>query len=117
DAEAAGLCAQVPYVSTASVALAWPRTAIAHSLTGTGFVVARRHSDARITACTWVSSKWDARAPEGMALLRAFIGGAHDPDVLSLTDEAIVAAVRGDLERVLGITSAPIFSRVHRWPG
>jgi oxygen-dependent protoporphyrinogen oxidase len=116
DADAAALCAQVPYVSTATVALAWPRTAIAHPLSGTGFVVARRHSDVRITACTWVSSKWEDRAPEKTALLRAFIGGAHDPDVLSLTDEALASVVRGDLGRVLGITAAPILTRVHRWP-
>ena len=37
--------------------------AVAHPLDGTGFVVARRHSDVRITAATWVSAKWDARAP------------------------------------------------------
>jgi oxygen-dependent protoporphyrinogen oxidase len=116
DPESAALCAQVPYVSTASVALAWPRTAIAHPLAGTGFVVARRHSDVRITACTFVSSKWDERAPEGTALLRAFVGGAHDPDVVSLSDEALVAAVRADLGRVLGITAAPSLARVHRWP-
>jgi oxygen-dependent protoporphyrinogen oxidase len=117
DAEAAALCARVPYVSTASVALAWPRTAIAHPLAGTGFVVARRHSDARITACTWVSSKWEDRAPEGTVLLRAFLGGAHDPDAVSLPDEALVAAVRADLARVLGIAAAPILTRVYRWPG
>jgi protoporphyrinogen/coproporphyrinogen III oxidase len=116
DADAAALCTRVPYVSTASVALAWPRTAIAHPLAGTGFVVARRHSDVRITACTWVSSKWEDRAPEGTVLLRAFLGGAHDPDVVSLTDDALLAAVRGDLDRVLGITGAPILARVHRWP-
>lgn len=116
DVEAAGLCAQVPYVYTAAVAVAWPREAIVHPLAGTGFVVARRHCDVRITACTWVSSKWEGRAPEGTALLRAFIGGAHDPDVVSLTDEALVTAVRTDLGRVLGITGAPTLARVYRWP-
>ena len=116
DAEAAAVCARVPYVSTVSVALAWPRQAIAHPLTGTGFVVARRHSDVRITACTWVSSKWEDRAPEGAVLLRAFLGGAHDPDVVSMTDEALVAIVRRDLDRVLGITAPPSLARVHRWP-
>jgi oxygen-dependent protoporphyrinogen oxidase len=117
DAEAARLCDTVPYVSTASVALAWPRSAIAHGLSGTGFVVARRHSDVRITACTWVSSKWEGRAPEDVALLRAFIGGAHDPHVVDLTDEEIVAVAQRDLGRVLGITSGPVFARVHRWRG
>jgi protoporphyrinogen/coproporphyrinogen III oxidase len=116
DAGAAALCAQVPYVSTASVALAWPRAAVQHPLTGTGFVVARRHSDVRITACTWVSSKWDGRAPEGMVLLRAFIGGAHDSDVVSNPDDSLIAIVRTDLERVLEITAPPALARVYRWP-
>ena len=115
DADAARLCADVPYVSTASVALAWPRTAVPHPLDGTGFVVARRHSDVRITACTWVSSKWTDRAPDDMALLRAFIGGAHDPDVVDLTDDEIVAIVRRDLSAVLGIIAAPALARVYRW--
>jgi oxygen-dependent protoporphyrinogen oxidase len=106
----------VPYVSTVSVALAWPRSSVLHPLAGTGFVVARRQSDARITACTWVSSKWDGRAPEGTALLRAFLGGAHDPDVTTLTDDALIAIVRTDLGRVLGIAGAPLLSRVYRWP-
>ena len=115
DAEAARLCAEVPYVSTASVALAWPRTAIAHPLTGTGFVVARRASDVRITACTWVSSKWEHRAPEQFALLRAFIGGAHDPDVVDLEDQELARIARTDLERVLGISASPVLTRVYRW--
>jgi oxygen-dependent protoporphyrinogen oxidase len=131
DADAAGLCAQVPYVSTVSVALAWPRAAIPHPLTGTGFVVARRpstesgrsrgqsgdrHSAVRITACTWVSSKWEHRAPEGTALMRVFLGGAHDPGAVALTDEALVALVRDDLAAVLGITEAPMLVRIYRWP-
>ena len=46
DAPLAALCAEVPYVSTVSVALAWPRASVAHPLAGSGFVVARRHSRA-----------------------------------------------------------------------
>ena len=115
DETAASLCAQVPYVSTASVALAFPRTAISHPLDGTGFVVARSHSDVRITACTWVSAKWAGRAPDPMALLRAFIGGAHDPDAASLPDDELAAIVRGDLDKVLGIAAAPALTRVYRW--
>lgn len=115
DSDAARLCAQVPYVSTASVALAWPREAVPHPLDGTGFVVARRYSDARITACTWVSSKWEARAPEGAALLRAFIGGAHDPDAVDLSDDELIGIARGDLGKVMGITAPPSLARVYRW--
>ena len=115
DREAAALCAQVPYVSTASVALVWRRCDVPHSLDGTGFVVARRHSDVRITACTWVSSKWADRAPEDTALLRVFIGGAHDPQAVDLDDEAIIGIARHDLNRVLGIAAEPVLTRVYRW--
>lgn len=116
DSGAAALCSRVPYVSTASVALAWRRADIRHPLAGTGFVVARRHSDVRITACTWVSSKWEARAPDDMALLRVFIGGAHDPDAVTLDDQPLLDLVCADLARVLGITAAPVLTRVYRWP-
>jgi len=115
DAEAAALCARVPYVSTASVALAWPPSAVAHPLDGTGFVVARAHSDVRITACTWVSAKWAERAPADMVLLRAFVGGAHDPGAVSLTDDELVSTVRRDLGAVMGITAQPALARVYRW--
>ena len=116
DEHAAALCAQVPYVSTASVSLAWPRAAVSHALNGTGFVVARRHSQVRITACTWVSSKWDHRAPPGSVLLRAFLGGSHDPDIVSLSDDELVAIARRDLSAVHGINTAPSLARVFRWP-
>ena len=116
DEEASRLCAQVPYVSTASVALAWPRGAISHPLAGTGFVVARRHSDVRITACTWVSSKWASRAPDDSVLLRVFLGGGHDPDAASLPDHELIAIVRRDLHGVLGIDAEPALARVYRWP-
>jgi oxygen-dependent protoporphyrinogen oxidase len=125
DAEVTRLSGEIPYVSTASVALAWPAAAVEHRLEGTGFVVARgassavhvppRASAARITACTWVSSKWENRAPQGSVLLRAFIGGAHDPDVVNLSDEELAAIARRDLAGVLGIRSEPEMSRVYRW--
>ena len=60
-----------------------------HPLNGSGFVVARSiDSVERITACTWVSSKWEGRAPAGHVLLRAYLGGAHDPAAVDLADDA-----------------------------
>jgi oxygen-dependent protoporphyrinogen oxidase len=115
DETAAEICGTVQYVSTASVALGFRRAEIRHPLAGSGFVVARRHSDARITACTWVSSKWPGRAPEGYALLRAFVGGAHDPGVVDMDDASLVDLALRDLGPVLGITGNPMLRRVYRW--
>jgi oxygen-dependent protoporphyrinogen oxidase len=111
----AGLCAAIPYVSTVSIALAWPRARVGHPLAGSGFVVAHQHSQLRISACTWVSSKWEDRAPPGMVLLRAFLGGATDSSALDETDDALVAIAARDLSSVLGISGPPQLVTVHRW--
>ena len=116
DAEAAALCAAVPYVSTASISLAWRRSDVAHPLSGSGFVVAKTQGAPRITACTWASSKWEGRAPADRVLLRAFIGGARDPEAGSLQDAELAETARREVSEVLGISTPPLLARVHRWP-
>ena len=115
DPEAADLCAQTAYVSTVSVALAWPRTAVGHRLAGTGFVVARASNATRLTACTWVSSKFDGRAPEGKVLLRAFLGGAHDAGAVDLSDDELIDLSVRELSKILSISGPPELARVYRW--
>ena len=115
DADAARICGSVPYVSTVSVALAWPRAAVGHPLEGSGFVVVRGSKDLRLTACTWVSSKWDHRAPAGHVLLRAYLGGDHDQTAVDLDDREIIDLVVRQLSAILSITGAPDLARVYRW--
>jgi oxygen-dependent protoporphyrinogen oxidase len=116
DATAAALCDGVPYVSSASVALAWPRSAVAHPLTGSGFVVAHSQNALKINACTWVSSKWSGRAPSGFALFRVFLGGDADPTTIDLSDDALMDIASREIAGLLGITGSPVLTRVHRWP-
>jgi len=102
-------------VSTVSVALAWPRAAVGHPLDGSGFVVARRSNAGRMTAATWVSSKWDGRAPAGHVLLRAYLGGAHDPGAVDEDDAQLVDIAVRELSAILSITGPPELARVYRW--
>lgn len=113
DRDASRLCAEVPHASTVSIALAWRRDEIAHHLRGSGFVIAR--DTRRITASTWVSSKWPGRSPEGYTLLRAFAGSVRDPGAIDLSDDELVGIARRDLGSVLGIRAEPRFARVYRW--
>ena len=115
DPTLAARCGVVPYVSTVSIALTWRRSEVTHPLEGSGFVVARQHSALRITACTWVSSKWAERAPQDMVLLRAFLGNAHDQEVVTLSDDTLISIAVRDLGRVLGISAEPHLTRVQRW--
>jgi protoporphyrinogen/coproporphyrinogen III oxidase len=105
----------VPYASTATVNLLYPRVAIPHPLNGFGFVVPAIEKR-RILACTFCHVKFDGRAPQGQALLRAFVGGALQPEAFELGDDEMIRAVRQDLRELLGITADPVLSRVERHP-
>jgi oxygen-dependent protoporphyrinogen oxidase len=65
-----------------------------------------------ILGCTFTHVKWPGRAPEGVALLRAFFGerGLRDRD-----QGALLSLVREDFRKLLGITAAPRF--VKSWIG
>ena len=66
----------IRYVSTATVSLGYKRSELSHPLKGFGFVVPRSEKR-KILACTWTSTKFNHRAADGYALVRAFIGGAR----------------------------------------
>jgi oxygen-dependent protoporphyrinogen oxidase len=105
----------IPYASTATVNLAYRRADIPHPLDGFGFVVP--FIERRTTlACTFSSIKFAGRAPEGHVLLRAFVGGALQPEMFDLDEDAMVEAVRRDLQDLLGVSSPPLFAHVEKWP-
>jgi oxygen-dependent protoporphyrinogen oxidase len=114
DADLSALCGTIRYMSTATVVFALPRGAVTHNLKGTGFVVPKAEGIS-ITAGAWISSKWAHRAPDTYALLRAFLGGARDPDVLAKSDQELTDLALGDLTKILGIRGLPTFTRVYRW--
>jgi oxygen-dependent protoporphyrinogen oxidase len=68
-----------------------------------------------ITAGAWISSKWPHRAPQGHVLLRAFLGGARDPDILAKSDRELEEISLRELGGILGLHGAPEFTRVYRW--
>ena len=79
-----------------------------------GYVVPRAENPA-VLAASWLSSKWPNRAPEGKVLMRTFIGGARDPRVLDQRDAELVKLSLDAVTPILGITAAPLFSRIYRW--
>jgi oxygen-dependent protoporphyrinogen oxidase len=114
DAALASELEAIPYASTATVNLAYRRDAIPHPLDGFGFVVPFVERRAAL-ACTFSSVKFDGRAPAGHALLRAFVGGALQPEMFALDEGAMVAAVREDLRALLGVAEPPLFAHVEKW--
>ena len=105
---------QIKYASTATINFAYKRSAIAHPLSGFGFVVPFVEKRSLI-ACTFSSVKFSGRAPEGHVLLRAFAGGALQPEIFALDESEMATRVEADLRELLGINEAPLFVESAKW--
>jgi len=93
--------------SLTAVTLSWTSADLPKSFDGTGFLVPE-HEGKRISACTWSNRKWHGRAPKGTEVLRCFLRGSYDGDA-----EAVQATL-ADLQSLLGIDAAPVFTAVRR---
>ena len=105
---------QIKYASTATINFAYKRSAISHPLNGFGFVVPFIEKRSLI-ACTFSSVKFSGRAPDDHVLLRAFAGGALQPEIFALDESEMASRVETDLRELLGITSKPLFTEVAKW--
>ena len=75
--------AAIPFASSATVLLGYRREDVGHPLDGYGLVVPRTEG-LRTTALSFVSTKFPYRAPDGHVLLRGFLGGVRDAEVMQL---------------------------------
>lgn len=114
DPTLASMLGSVGYASTATVFLAYRKYDVRHPLDAVGFLVPKSENRP-ILACTFVSSKWDHRAPSGQALMRVFIGGAGAEHRLGRDDDALVRLAREQLFDLLGIERPPVFTKVFRF--
>jgi oxygen-dependent protoporphyrinogen oxidase len=104
--EISALVDEIPYVSIASVSLAYRVEQVTRKLDGFGFL-APRGEGLRTLGSIWNSSLFAGRAPEGWVCLTNFIGGATDPEAIKMSDEELIRIVHDDLSKVLGISGAP----------
>ncbi len=104
----------IEYASTATVYFALRAANVQHPCSGSGFIVPP--GEGRLLAGTFISSKWEGRAPEGVIALRAFFGGMRDPTLVEELDNAqLTALAKSELERLLGSIGEPLQSRVFRY--
>jgi oxygen-dependent protoporphyrinogen oxidase len=117
DAELGRGLGAIPFGSTATVFLGYRRADVKRPLDGVGFVVPRALGRS-VLASTWVSSKWQGRAPEGHVLLRVFFGdrpGESGERPLEEPDDAMVLLARNELRDLMGLDADPVLSRVFRF--
>jgi oxygen-dependent protoporphyrinogen oxidase len=116
DSPLAAELAGIEYAGSAVVSLGFAREDIAHPLDAAGVVVPRAEGR-RILAVSFSSSKFPGRAPEGMVLMRSFVGGALDPAAARLADCELESIVMDDLRSLLGVRGSPRLVQIDRWAG
>ncbi len=113
DTELAQRLGQIEYASCAVVSLAFSRDQIRMPLNSFGFVVPHieKHD---ILSCSFSSEKYGGRAPDGTVLMRVFIGGAMQPDLLRMSDHQLTELAHWEIAELLDIEGEPILRHVTR---
>jgi len=115
DPELAARLREIPFASTATVTFIYDAAAFPVPPRGFGFLTARGEGTT-LTAATYSSSKFPARAPHGKVVIRCFVGGAGREEAAEAAVMRIESRVREDLERVLGLKGvAPVAAKTTRW--
>jgi oxygen-dependent protoporphyrinogen oxidase len=106
--------AAIAYSSSITVGLGYDRGVRQSLPPGFGFLVPRSEGK-HLLAATFVHNKFPHRAPPDRALLRCAIAGSNAENIWQLSDDAIIAIVRNELQQILGLRAAPLFARVYKW--
>ena len=106
---------QIPYSSSVTMNLVYDGADLDPLPEGFGFLVPAIERRA-LLACTFLHRKFPGRTAAGKSVLRAFLGGAHNAELLAESDETLADLVRKELFEILRISAGPEMVEVRRWP-
>jgi oxygen-dependent protoporphyrinogen oxidase len=111
--------AEIPYSSSITINLLYDEDQLGELPEGFGFLVPASEGRAML-ACTFVHRKFLGRTPTGKVVLRTFLGGMKNEQLMAESDDALLAAVRRELTQILGEQvmpreARPEHTQVSRW--
>jgi oxygen-dependent protoporphyrinogen oxidase len=112
--DTARVLSSIYYSPIVSIFLGVNRENIGHRLDGFGFLVPSKERR-KILGCLWNSCLFAHRAPTGMAALNAFIGGARQPELTTLSDERIIQTTLDELKSIMQLSGNPVYLHLTRW--
>jgi protoporphyrinogen/coproporphyrinogen III oxidase len=116
DTAIADALAEIPSSSSATVSIAFDEKEVGFDLNAFGVLCPLVEGRA-LMAATYSSTKWPGRAPPGKVLLRGFVGGPHNQEMVNRPDVELVGTVLAEFHSILGLNpfAKPLFSRIYRW--
>ncbi|HEV8004014.1 MAG TPA: protoporphyrinogen oxidase [Planctomycetaceae bacterium] len=116
DRDLSASLGEIEYVSSAIVVTGHHERDIEHPLNASGLVIPAVEGR-QILSVSFASRKFAGRAPAGEVVLRTFVGGALQPELLQRSDEELTRLVRSELGDILGVRGEPTFVRISRHDG
>lgn len=118
DARVADLVSSIPCSSSATILMAFDDADCPFDKKWHG-ILSPAVEHLSVTGISLMSSKWPGRAPAGRVLIRGFVGGPRDQEIIKRGDDELVETVRAACVNLLGVKpdAQPLFTRVYRWVG
>lgn len=116
--EIAALVGTIPCSSSATVILAFDESDCPFDKNWHG-VLSPMVEHRSLTGISLMSSKWPGRAPEGRVLLRGFLGGPRDQEILERGDDELIEIAIRELVELIGLRhgARPRYAKLFRWEG
>jgi len=114
DATLSADFSKIEYASSAVLNLLFERDQIEHPLDGFGFVVPAAENR-KIIAGSFNSVKFTNRCPENLVILRVFLGGAMQAEILQNDDQTLVKIALDELNQYVKFTGLPFSTSVKRY--
>lgn len=105
----------IPYASSAILHFGFKNDQIKNRPSAIGFIVPHKENK-HFIACSFMSNKYDHRAPEGFDLIRVFAGGALQEEVLQWPLDKLRSTILEELSNILKIDGNPIIEDIAVWP-
>ena len=102
------------YPPVAEVFLGFPASRVERPLDGFGYLIPAKEKR-RILGTIWSSALFPGRAPEGCVALTTFVGGARQPLIAGMDDDAMTGIVVSELRSLMGVRGDPVYAKIVRW--
>lgn len=112
--EAGGLLDGIEYSDVTQVVVELPVDGLERVLDASG-ILFPRVSGMMMTACTWLSTKWEHYRRDDSVLIRMSTGRFGDRRHAELDDQQLTSALLAEFESVIGFDRPPVATRVVRW--
>lgn len=105
----------IPYASSALFHFGFKSSQIRSKPNAVGFIVPHKEHK-HFIACSFISDKYENRAPAGFELIRVFAGGALQENLLQMPTTELRSKIFQEVSKILDIQGEPILEDFAAWP-